>query len=103
MQSASDMFLGWTNDSQDKFFYIRQLRDAKVKPVLEIMKAKNMADYAKACGWALLREHMPEQEIHQYCPDILGKGNEFANSNCKICYFVRQPKRMKITLKCLKQ
>jgi uncharacterized protein (DUF2252 family) len=57
MQSASDMFLGWTNDDHGKFFYIRQLRDAKVKPVLEIMKAKNMADYAKACGWALARAH----------------------------------------------
>ena len=57
MQSASDMFLGWTNDDNGKFFYIRQLRDAKVKPVLEIMKAKNMNDYAKACGWALARAH----------------------------------------------
>lgn len=44
MQSSPDMFLGWTNDSPNKFNYIRQLPDAKVKSVLEIMKAKNMAD-----------------------------------------------------------
>ncbi|QOG03014.1 DUF2252 domain-containing protein [Flavobacterium sp. MDT1-60] len=79
MQSASDIFLGWTNDSQDKFFYIRQLRDAKVKPVLEIMKAKNMADYAKACGWALARAHARTGD-----PSILsgyiGNSNEFANA-----------------------
>ncbi|TPG44513.1 DUF2252 domain-containing protein [Flavobacterium pectinovorum] len=79
MQSASDMFLGWTNDDQGKFFYIRQLRDAKVKPVLEIMKAKNMADYAKACGWALARAHARTGD-----PSVLsgymGKSNEFANA-----------------------
>ncbi|MFZ0598020.1 MAG: DUF2252 domain-containing protein [Flavobacterium sp.] len=79
MQSASDMFLGWTNDDNDKFFYIRQLRDAKVKPVLEIMKSKNMNDYAKACGWALARAHARTGD-----PSILsgymGKSDEFANA-----------------------
>lgn len=82
MQSASDMFLGWTNDSQDKFFYIRQLRDAKVKPVLEIMKAKNMADYAKACGWALARAHARTGDP-SILSGYLGKGNEFANAIAK--------------------
>jgi uncharacterized protein (DUF2252 family) len=79
MQSASDMFLGWTNDDNDKFFYIRQLRDAKVKPVLEIMKVKNMEDYAKACGWALARAHARTGD-----PSVLsgyiGNSNEFANA-----------------------
>jgi uncharacterized protein (DUF2252 family) len=79
MQSASDMFLGWTNDDKNKFFYIRQLRDAKVKPVLEIMKAKNMNDYAKACGWALARAHARTGD-----PSVLsgymGKSNEFASA-----------------------
>ena len=56
MQSASDMFLGWTNDDNNKFFYIRQLRDAKVKPVLEIMKAKNIseADCINFCPLTIL-------------------------------------------------
>jgi uncharacterized protein (DUF2252 family) len=82
MQSASDMFLGWTNDDHDKFFYIRQLRDAKVKPVLEIMKPKNLADYAKACGWALARAHARTGD-----PSVLsgymGKSDEFANAISK--------------------
>ncbi|MDR7369656.1 hypothetical protein J2X17_000427 [Flavobacterium aquidurense] len=82
MQSASDMFLGWTNDDQNKFFYIRQLRDAKVKPILEIMKAKNIADYAKACGWALARAHARTGD-----PSVLsgyiGNSNEFANAIAK--------------------
>jgi uncharacterized protein (DUF2252 family) len=82
MQSASDMLLGWTQDDQNKFFYIRQLRDAKVKPVLEIMKARNMADYAKACGWALARAHARTGD-----PSVLsgyiGNSNEFANAIAK--------------------
>ena len=80
MQSESDLFLGWTNNADNsKFFYIRQLRDAKVKPVLEIMKAKNMSDYAKACGWALARAHARTGD-----PSVLsgymGKSDEFANA-----------------------
>lgn len=57
MQSASDMFLGWTTAEEERQFYIRQLRDAKVKPVLEVMRTQNLFNYAKACGWALARAH----------------------------------------------
>lgn len=82
MQSASDMFLGWTSDDLNRFFYIRQLRDAKVKPVLEIMKAENMADYAKACGWALARAHARSGDP-SLLSGYIGKGNEFANAIAK--------------------
>lgn len=82
MQSASDMFLGWTNDDNNRFFYIRQLRDAKVKPVLEIMKAKNMNDYAKACGWALARAHARTGDP-SVISGYIGKSNEFANAISK--------------------
>lgn len=82
MQSASDMLLGWTNDDKGRFFYIRQLRDAKVKPVLEIMKEDNMIDYAKACGWALARAHARSGD-----PSILsgymGNSDEFAHAVSK--------------------
>jgi hypothetical protein len=79
MQSASDMFLGWTDDSKNKFFYIRQLRDAKVKPVLEVMKPKNMAEYAKACGWALARAHARSGDP-SLISGYIGDTNEFANA-----------------------
>lgn len=82
MQSASDMFLGWTQDDQNKFFYIRQLRDAKVKPVLEIMKARNMEDYAKACGWALARAHARTGDP-SLLSGYLGNNDEFANAIAK--------------------
>ncbi len=82
MQSASDMFLGWTNDDKGRFFYIRQLRDAKVKPVLEIMKEENMIDYAKACGWALARSHARSGDPSMLS-GYIGDSNEFANSISK--------------------
>lgn len=79
MQSASDMFLGWTDDSDNKFFYIRQLRDAKVKPIIEIMKRKNMIDYAKACGWALARAHARTGDA-SLLSGYMGNSDEFANA-----------------------
>jgi hypothetical protein len=58
MQPASDMFLGWVTASlTGKQFYVRQLRDAKIKPLVETMDAESLAIYAKRCGWALARAH----------------------------------------------
>lgn len=57
MQSASDIFLGWTTDDSGRNYYIRQMRDAKIKPVIETMNFKNLVHYAKSCGWALAQAH----------------------------------------------
>jgi uncharacterized protein (DUF2252 family) len=57
MQSASDMFLGWYTGREGDHFYVRQLSDAKIKPVIEIMKPQNLKNYATLCGWALARAH----------------------------------------------
>ncbi|MEN2398335.1 DUF2252 domain-containing protein [Flavobacterium sp. MC2016-06] len=79
MQSASDMFLGWTDGPNGRFFYMRQLRDAKIKPVLEIMKPENLKDYAKACGWALARAHARTGDA-AVLSGYIGNGNKFANA-----------------------
>lgn len=57
MQSASDIFLGWTYDDTGKQFYMRQLRDAKIKPDLENMDYDTFLTYARSCDWALSRAH----------------------------------------------
>ena len=58
MQPASDMFLGWvTAKATGKHFYVRQLRDAKIKPIIETMDADGLDIYARRCGWALARAH----------------------------------------------
>ena len=56
MQPASDMFLGWTRSPRRDFF-VRQLRDIKISPRVEIFGAPEMALYATWCGEALALSH----------------------------------------------
>jgi uncharacterized protein (DUF2252 family) len=57
MQSASDLFLGWTHGKAGRHFYVRQLRDMKIKPLVELFSPSTMVDYAALCGWTLARAH----------------------------------------------
>ncbi len=57
MQSASDLFLGWATGPKGRHFYMRQLRDVKLSPLVESYDAKMLSIYAKACGWVLARAH----------------------------------------------
>ena len=59
MQAAGDMFLGWTTGTgkAKNQFYLRQLSDAKIKPVIEIMTPLNLKGYAGLCGSVLARAH----------------------------------------------
>ena len=56
MQAASDLFLGWT-EYQGRHFYIRQLHDSKIKPLVEGLSASRLGLYSGWCGWALARGH----------------------------------------------
>jgi len=57
MQAASDIFLGWTQGREGRHFYLRQLRDMKIKPLVELFKPVGLCDYAMLCGWTLARAH----------------------------------------------
>jgi hypothetical protein len=57
MQSASDIFLGWSEGEKGRHFYVRQLNDAKLKPLVEIFDPTTMEDYARLCGWVLAQAH----------------------------------------------
>jgi len=59
MQAASDIFLGWATGAGagKRHFFLRQLSDAKIKPVAEIMKEANLKGYARLCGMVLARAH----------------------------------------------
>jgi hypothetical protein len=50
MQPASDLFLGWVIGPEGRHFYIRQLRDAKLSPLVETYDAGMLSIYGKACG-----------------------------------------------------
>ena len=57
MQSASDIFLGWTEGLNGRDFYLRQLRDAKISAIIEGLDLGLMQDYARLCAWGLARAH----------------------------------------------
>jgi uncharacterized protein (DUF2252 family) len=57
MQAASDVFLGWTHGQGGRHFYVRQLRDMKIKPQVELFTPVTLFDYATLCGWTLARAH----------------------------------------------
>ena len=57
MQSASDIFLGWSKGPAGRDFYVRQLRDMKIAPAVESQTPQVMNDYARLCGLALARAH----------------------------------------------
>jgi len=56
MQAASDAFLGWVRaDGFDA--YVRQLRDMKGSPPLEVARPDDLAHYGRLCAAALARAH----------------------------------------------
>jgi len=68
MQSASDIFLGWsTGKAVVQNFYVRQLRDMKIKPIVENFSSTDMITFAEWCGWTLARAHSRNGE-----PAVMG-------------------------------
>jgi hypothetical protein len=57
LQSASDVFLGWTRDDEGHDYYFRQLRDMKMKIDLESMTKPDWLEYIEVCAGALARAH----------------------------------------------
>jgi uncharacterized protein (DUF2252 family) len=57
MQPASDLFLGWVTGPEGRHFYVRQLRDVKLSPLVETFDAEMLAIYARMSGWVLARAH----------------------------------------------
>jgi uncharacterized protein (DUF2252 family) len=56
MQPASDMFLGWSRGPKRDFFF-RQLRDMKIRIMVETFGQTEMKIYAGWCGRALALSH----------------------------------------------
>ncbi|HEY6376950.1 MAG TPA: DUF2252 domain-containing protein [Edaphobacter sp.] len=56
MQSASDMFLGWTR-GKTRDFFVRQLRDVKIAPRVETFGKYEFGLFAQWCGKALALCH----------------------------------------------
>jgi uncharacterized protein (DUF2252 family) len=57
MQSASDVFLGWTRGKDGRDYYVRQLRDVKMSVIVEGWDVRILRAYARLCAWALAKAH----------------------------------------------
>jgi uncharacterized protein (DUF2252 family) len=58
MQAASDVFLGWTEDTAShRYFYVRQLKNRRLGSVGELVEEQALASYAQLCGRTLARAH----------------------------------------------
>jgi hypothetical protein len=76
MQSASDIFLGWTKGELGRHFYIRQLRDMKVGAMVDVFTPGVMTQYAEICAWALARAHA-RSGVPAQISGYLGKSDAF--------------------------
>lgn len=76
LQSASDVFLGWTTDSDGRSYYFRQLRDMKMKIDLDHMTRADWLEYVEICGWTLARAHARTGDA-AIIGGYLGKNDQF--------------------------
>ena len=76
MQPTSDIFLGWVTAPTGVQYYVRQLRDAKIKPLVETFDEEILDVYAKACGSVLARAHAKAGGVSQIA-GYLGSGDDF--------------------------
>jgi uncharacterized protein (DUF2252 family) len=78
MQAASDVFLGWIAD-RGRRYYVRQVREIRIKPEVEILNADDLTRYAEWCGWALARAHAKAGDASMIS-GYLGSGSRFDSS-----------------------
>jgi len=76
MQPASDIFLGWLTAREGRQFYVRQLRDAKIKPLVETFDAEVLDVYGTLCGWVLARAHSKVSEQSSTISGYLGSSSD---------------------------
>jgi len=76
MQPASDIFLGWTEGRLGRHFYIRQLRDVKIKLAVETFAADRMTLFAQFCGYSLALSHARSGDAAMIS-GYLGKSDAF--------------------------
>jgi uncharacterized protein (DUF2252 family) len=82
MQSASDIFLGWTRGLNGRDYYFRQLRDAKISALLEDWDVATLREYGKLCAWALARAHARSGDAAMIA-GYMGSNTTFDDAICE--------------------
>lgn len=93
LQSASDIFLGWTRDDEGRDYYFRQLRDMRMTVDLASMSRQDWIEYVELCGWALARAHARTGDAARIA-GYLGKNDTFDQAIAKFAAaYARQTER----------
>ena len=79
MQTASDVFLGWTRGENGRHFYVRQLRDMKLSAVIEDWDTGLLRQYARMCAHALARAHARSGDAAMMA-GYMGSGQTFCDA-----------------------
>jgi uncharacterized protein (DUF2252 family) len=77
MQPATDVFMGWTTGVTGRVGYVRQLRDAKIKPLVETMETEVFMLFGRLCGWVLARAHAKAGNAELTISGYLGNSDKF--------------------------
>ena len=104
MQSASDLFLGWCVGPAGRHFYVRQLRDMKIKLLVEVFRPATMMQYAELCGWTLAKAHARSGEPSRIS-GYLGKSDKFdkAVGDFSVAYADQSERDHKVFLKAVRE
>jgi sugar/nucleoside kinase (ribokinase family) len=73
------VFLGWVTIPTNigpRQFYVRQLRDAKIKPLIETFDSEMLTVYAGMCGRVLARAHA-KTGAHCLISGYVGTSDQF--------------------------
>jgi uncharacterized protein (DUF2252 family) len=79
IQSASDIFLGWTTGPAGRYYYLRQLRDKKISPEISTMNKFALSRYGEYCGRVLAKAHFKSAQ-GEIISGYIGKGSGFAKA-----------------------
>jgi len=83
MQSASDIFLGWTRSKDgSRDFYIRQLRDMKISVLIEGWDVDMLRTYGRLCGQALAHAHARSGDAAMIA-GYMGSSDTFDDAICE--------------------
>ena len=82
MQAASDMFLGWTKGEDGRDYYVRQLRDMKIIPIVEGWDANVLRAFAEMCAWALAKAHARSGDAAMIS-GYMGSSDTFDDAVCE--------------------
>ena len=93
MQSASDIFLGWTTHAEaGRHLYWRQLRDMKGSALVETMVPTALTFYAQICGETLARAHARSGDPVALAA-YMGKKDRFERVHHRLLRTLRRPER----------